>query len=84
MEDDMENIILGTLLGDACLDKDGPTPRLRISHGEKQLDYLKWKCKLIECKKEPVPYITGYGSLAYQITYYNAPLLHELYKTYKK
>jgi len=75
----MENIVLGTLLGDACLDIDGTTPRLRIGHGYKQLDYLRWKIKLLGCNKEPIPYITGYGSVAYTVSYYNISLLRKLY-----
>ena len=38
-----EQILVGTLLGDAHLEKNGTNVRLRIDHKESQKDYLKWK-----------------------------------------
>ena len=38
-----KNILIGTLLGDAHLEKNGHNVRLRIDHSEKQKNYLKWK-----------------------------------------
>ncbi|MEA3463664.1 MAG: LAGLIDADG endonuclease [Patescibacteria group bacterium] len=38
-----KNILIGTLLGDAHLEKNGHNVRLRIDHTEKQKEYLKWK-----------------------------------------
>lgn len=36
-------IIIGTLLGDGCLEKHGKHTRLRLEHGIKQKSYLSWK-----------------------------------------
>ena len=35
-------IIIGTLLGDACLEKNGKYTRLRIDHYNKQKEYIFW------------------------------------------
>lgn len=41
-----EAVLVGTLLGDACLQKTGQkNARLRLEHGEKQKEYLHWKCE---------------------------------------
>ena len=36
-------IILGTLLGDGCLERNGTWTRLRLEHGSSQKSYLEWK-----------------------------------------
>lgn len=36
-------IILGTLLGDGCLERNGTHARLRLEHGISQKSYLLWK-----------------------------------------
>lgn len=38
-----KEILIGMLLGDGCLEKNGRNVRLRIDHGTKQKDYLDWK-----------------------------------------
>lgn len=38
-----KDILLGTLLGDGCLEKNGRYVRLRIDHSGKQGEYVKWK-----------------------------------------
>jgi len=38
-----KEILIGTLLGDAHLEKNGNHTRLRISHTESQENYLRWK-----------------------------------------
>lgn len=38
-----EAIILGSLLGDGCMEMNGNHVRLRIEHGLKQEEYLLWK-----------------------------------------
>ena len=40
-----KEILIGTLLGDGCLEKNGKNVRLRIDHGLNQKDYLDWKYK---------------------------------------
>lgn len=37
-----KNILIGLILGDGCLEKNGKNVRLRIEHGIKQMEYLKW------------------------------------------
>lgn len=39
------SILIGMLLGDGCLEKNGINVRLRVEHGSKQKDYLWWKYK---------------------------------------
>ena len=39
-------IIIGSLLGDACLERNGKHYRLRIEHGRTQKAYVLWKCKM--------------------------------------
>lgn len=36
-------IVIGTLLGDGCLERNGHHVRLKVDHGEQQEDYVKWK-----------------------------------------
>ncbi len=38
-------IIVGTLLGDGCLERNGRNVRLRLEHGKDQKSYLLWKFK---------------------------------------
>jgi hypothetical protein len=38
-------IIIGSLLGDGCLEKNGRFTRLRLEHGHVQKSYLEWKYK---------------------------------------
>ena len=38
-----KEILIGMLLGDGCLEKNGKNVRLRIEHGLKQKSYLFWK-----------------------------------------
>jgi len=40
-----KEILIGILLGDGCLEKNGRNVRLRVDHGLKQKDYLRWKYK---------------------------------------
>lgn len=40
-----QDIIIGSLLGDGCLERNGNHVRLRIGHGAVQKEYLFWKYK---------------------------------------
>ena len=40
-----KEILIGMLLGDCCLEKNGRNVRLRVEHGLNQKDYLNWKYK---------------------------------------
>ena len=49
-----KEILLGLILGDGTLEKNGKNVRLRVEHGIKQKDYLWWKYeKLKEFTKSP-------------------------------
>jgi len=37
------DVLIGTLLGDGCLELNGSKVRLRIDHSEKQKEYVEWK-----------------------------------------
>lgn len=37
------DIVIGTLLGDGCLETNGRFPRLRTDHSERQKEYVFWK-----------------------------------------
>jgi len=41
-------IIIGTLLGDGCLEKNGHNSRLRLEHTDKQRTYLEWKIQKLK------------------------------------
>jgi len=41
-------IIVGTLLGDGCLERNGTNVRLRLEHSIKQKQYLLWKYKELQ------------------------------------
>lgn len=43
-----EALILGTLLGDAHIQKRGRSYRLKIAHGIDQLEYVEWKYKNLQ------------------------------------
>jgi len=38
-----QKLLIGILLGDGCLEKNGNNVRLRIEHGVSQREYLQWK-----------------------------------------
>lgn len=42
MGSQLENIVIGTLLGDGFLEKNGKNSRLVIDHSEKQSEYVQW------------------------------------------
>lgn len=72
---EMENILLGTLLGDGSIYKDKGTYRVDISHGEAQKAYLLWKAAAIGHTGKIQPYVTGYGSKGNRIRHYDRNLL---------
>lgn len=36
-------IVIGTLLGDGCLERNGTHVRLKVDHGATQKEYVEWK-----------------------------------------
>ncbi len=45
---EQKNLILGTLLGDGCLEKRWKNPRLRIDHSVAQKEYVFWKYAILQ------------------------------------
>ena len=39
-------IVVGSLLGDACLERNGKCYRLRMEHCDAQKEYVQWKCTM--------------------------------------
>lgn len=42
------NVIVGTLLGDGCLERNGKYPRLVIDHSTQQKEYVFWKARCLK------------------------------------
>ena len=63
-------IIIGSLLGDGCLEKNGKWTRLRLEHGHIQKSYLVWKYKelksLVTGKVMTVRYFNKTRKLPYE------------------
>jgi hypothetical protein len=68
-----EAVVLGSLLGDAHIEKRGNSYRLKIKHGHKQEEYLNWKYeKLIRILlKKPTLIKNGKGGI-YKAFYVNS------------
>ena len=81
LTEDQKQVILGTLLGDACINCRKGSKRRRtmyVSHGNKQLRYLKWKHAMLNCNNKVMPYTTGYGSLAHRFMFTH-PFVEEVW-----
>lgn len=52
---EQKSLILGTLLGDGCLEKRHANPRLRIDHAVAQKDYVFWKYKILKASASQPP-----------------------------
>ena len=57
-------LVLGLILGDGSLDKTGSNIRLRVTHGEDQLEYLLYKEKMLNSivQGDIITGSSGYGS----------------------
>ncbi|MFH1129753.1 MAG: hypothetical protein V1754_00335, partial [Pseudomonadota bacterium] len=42
-----DNVIIGTLLGDGCLERNGSCVRLIADHSAKQAEYVRWKATVL-------------------------------------
>lgn len=70
---DQIDFILGSLVGDGCLDKTRKilnVNRFRFIQGEKQKDYLEWKAKILGChnKVQRIEHNGFAGNPAYRFT----------------
>ena len=74
--------LIGMILGDGTLEMNGHYPRLRVEHGLKQKEYLKWKYKMlapltvrkIQCFERKYPYC--------KFDTISTPLLEPYYKLF--
>ena len=48
LTDEQQHLIVGTLLGDGCIEKRWRNPRLRIDHAVAQKDYVFWKYGILK------------------------------------
>ena len=55
-----QSIILGTILGDGCLERNGKFVRLRLEHGINQEAYLFWKHRALKSIVGPVMKVHSY------------------------
>ena len=77
------NAIMGSLLGDGCLRKCSDfTKGLRWNHGEKQMEYLRWKHGVLSEFAKREPYTApnpGYGSTWAILELRSLGVLHSMY-----
>jgi hypothetical protein len=45
---EQQEILIGTMLGDGHLEKNGKNTRLRVDHSQKQREYVEWKYKAFQ------------------------------------
>ena len=83
-----KEILIGTLLGDGCLEKNGKNVRLRIEHGLSQKDYLDWKYRelqnLIAGKPRLVQNKGGFTEKIYAKWHFSTLSLFELNDYWRK
>jgi hypothetical protein len=48
LTDEQKSVIIGTLLGDGCIEKRKKNPRLRIDHANAQKEYVFWKYGILK------------------------------------
>ena len=48
LKEPLHSVIIGSLLGDGCLEKNGCMYRMRFDHSIKQVSYIKWKYNMIK------------------------------------
>jgi hypothetical protein len=48
-------LVIGTVLGDGCLERNGNHIRFRIDHGSEQKQYVLWKYKLLKNLVSKIP-----------------------------
>lgn len=82
-------IIAGTILGDGCLERNGPYVRLRIDHGARQKFLVEWKHQqLAELHPTAIRCIaiadqrTGRTYVHYRFETASSPLLEEYYRLF--
>ena len=56
LTDEQQFLIVGTLLGDGCIEKRWRNPRLRIDHAVAQKDYVFWKYGILKGLTNQAPH----------------------------
>ena len=81
-----EDIVLGTVLGDGCLERNGSNVRLRIDHSIPQAAFVDWKfCELTELEPRPRRVVervdprTGTNHVNYRFSTRTTPALNDHY-----
>lgn len=59
LNNEQKSLILGTLLGDGCIEKRWKNPRLRIGHSVFQKEYVLWKYNILQNITTREPHIVS-------------------------
>ncbi len=84
---EQEEVLLGTMLGDGCLEKNGRYARLRIDHCEEQKHFVEWKYKIFRNLVSKKPRQVECFDTRTKKTYYHrrfATLSLEVFEFYRK
>jgi recombination protein RecA len=84
------NVILGSILGDGCMERNGRYVRLKIGHGLEQQGYLQWKSKLLNpfCAHQPrfvegaVHRKTGVRYSRVEVSTFSLPIFEEYWQKF--
>lgn len=68
---EQEQILIGKLLGDGCIETNGFYPRLKIDHCQMQKEYVFWLYQKFSLISGRSPTIIGQFNKKYNKTYYN-------------
>ena len=82
LNESQRQIIMGSLLGDACIHCRRKSRRRRtisFGHSINQLNYLRWKHTMLKSANKLSRYTTGYGSIGYRFTFTH-PFVEELHQ----
>lgn len=55
LDERTRNILVGTILGDGCLERNGRNVRIRIDHSVNQRDLVEWKWKELSALSPSIP-----------------------------
>ncbi len=80
------DIVIGTILGDGCLERNGTNVRLRIDHGVSQVSFVEWKWHELSELRPLTPRIvervdkrTGRRHVNYRFTTRSMPVLNHYF-----
>lgn len=84
---EQQEVLIGTMLGDGCLEKNGRYARLRIDHSEQQREYVEWKYKVFQEWTISSPTLVDYFDTRTNKTYYHCrftTLSLEVFSVYRE